>query len=59
MSKARNTDRTEGYCDGLAGKRQCDRSQEYRDACDDGALDRQMLAMAQDMKLREAAILIS
>ena len=47
-------DRREGYCDGLAGKRQTGRSIEYRDACDDGAFDRQMMAMVGEWQRRAA-----
>lgn len=47
-------DRLEGYCDGIAGHHQPDRSPEYRDAREDGDFDRQMLAMAAEMKRRAA-----
>jgi hypothetical protein len=48
------TDRREGYCDGLAGKRQQGRSITYRDANDDGAHDLQMSAMVAEWKRRAA-----
>jgi hypothetical protein len=49
-------DRREGYCDGLAGKRQSGRSTEYRDACDDGAFDKQMMAMVGEWQRRAAML---
>jgi peptidoglycan hydrolase-like protein with peptidoglycan-binding domain len=48
------TDRREGYTDGLAGKRQQGRSITYRDANDDGAFDLQMSAMVAEWKRRAA-----
>jgi hypothetical protein len=52
-------DRREGYCDGIAGHHQPDRSADYREAREDGAFDRQMLAMAAEMKRRAALTLAS
>lgn len=53
MTKQAN-ERREGYCDGIAGHHQPDRSLEYREAREDGAFDRQMLAMAAEMQRRAA-----
>ena len=49
-------DMREGYCDGLAGKRQEGRSIAYRDACDDGAFDLRMMAMVAEWKRRAALL---
>lgn len=53
MSEQAN-DRREGYCDGIAGKWQATRSDEYNEARQDGAFDRAMLAMHYEMQRRAA-----
>ncbi len=53
MSEQAN-DRREGYCDGIAGKWQATRSDEYNEARQDGAFDRAMLAMHYEFKRRAA-----
>jgi hypothetical protein len=47
-------DRFEGYCDGIAGRWQATRSDEYNEARQDGAFDRAMLAMHYEFKRRAA-----
>lgn len=47
-------DRREGYCDGMAGKRQTGRSADYNQASKDGAMDVLMLASVNEWKRRAA-----
>lgn len=54
MTEDERNDRREGYADGLAGKRQCARSQDYDDAQRAGFYDEMMMAFVTEHKRRAA-----